>query len=471
VAEILARHEQSRPEQARRYADGSREEHAASQPTAADRPTVPIVASLQDYICLALAENPDLKAARQTALARAKRIPQVTALPDPMIATRTYSPNRPMMLAEGNNVFSMAITQQLPNPEKLDRQGRIALEETRMALAELEQTRLRVIGDVKRAYFQLYNLDQSIRITGENRRLLMDLVAVVRIQVSANKRPQDDALRAQVEVANLDRDLIELRQNRITTAAMLNTLLGRPPQTTVPRPEVFNPRDMDLKIESLMAQAIETNPELKRLEHQIERDRQSRRLAGLGYWPEFRIGVEWMAMEPRQMPAERSTQTLTMQPNGQMMPMTMMPMGAPKTESPEDMYAIMAEMSLPVWVQKIDAGIKEAEYNLGASIDQYTAARNRVAFRIQDALARVQAQRQLVEILKNTILPQARQAYELSRTSYAAGTTEFLAVSDNRQKWLTFNIQYHRALAELQRSMADLEQEIGRSLCETRTAK
>lgn len=472
VSEVLARHDQTRPQEARRYAMGGRP-RPSSTTAPATRPAGPAAmpATLQEYLCIALADNPDLKAARQTALARAKRIPQVTALPDPMIGTRTYSPNRPMMLEDGNNVFSMTITQQLPNPEKLDRQGRVALEETRMALAELERTKLRIIGDVKRAYFQLYNLDQSIRINEENRRLLADLVDIARIQVSANKRPQDDLLRAQVEVSNLDRDLIELRQNRLTTMAALNALMDRPPQTTVPAPKSFDPRDVALRIEDLVARAVRNNPELRRLEHQIERDRQSRRLAALGYWPEFRVGVEWMAMEPRRMPAEPASRTMAMQPDGTMMPMTMMPMRAPKTESPEDMYAIMAEMSLPIWVQKIDAGIKEAEFNLGASIDQYAAARNMVAFRIQDALARVQAQRQLVDILKHTIIPQARQTYELARASYAAGTTDFFYLIDNWRKWLTFSIQYHRALAELERSIADLEQEIGVSVLELQNGR
>lgn len=145
-----------------------------------------------------------------------------------------------------------------------------------------------------------------------------------------------------------------------------------------------------------------------------------------------------------------------------MMPMVEMAQMPDKmSEQANDMYAIMVEMNLPIRLQKTQAQILEAEYNLGASIHQYNAARNMVNFRIQDALARVQAQKQLAEILKTTIIPQARQAYEVSRTSYSAGTSDFLNLIDNWQKWLTFTIQYHRALGELQRSLADLEQEIG----------
>ena len=63
-------------------------------------------------------------------------------------------------------------------------------------------------------------------------------------------------------------------------------------------------------------------------------------------------------------------------------------------------------------------------------------------------------------------IPQSRQAYEVSRASYTAGRGEFLFVIDNWQKWLTFTIQYHRALGELERSVADLEEALGLSLGE-----
>jgi cobalt-zinc-cadmium efflux system outer membrane protein len=99
---------------------------------------------------------------------------------------------------------------------------------------------------------------------------------------------------------------------------------------------------------------------------------------------------------------------------------------------------------------------------------QYKAAKNRVYFQIEDAFTRVQAQQELAELFNSTIIPQAKQAYEVSRIGYVVGRSDFLDVIDNWQKWLTFNIQYHRAIGELERSVADLEQAIGLSLAETK---
>ena len=102
---------------------------------------------------------------------------------------------------------------------------------------------------------------------------------------------------------------------------------------------------------------------------------------------------------------------------------------------------------------------------------QYKAAKNRIYFQIEDALTRVRAQQELAELFSTTIIPQARQAYEVSRTGYVVGKSDFLDVIDNWQKWLAFTIQYHRAIGELERSVADLEQAIGLSLTEAQASQ
>ena len=54
----------------------------------------------------------------------------------------------------------------------------------------------------------------------------------------------------------------------------------------------------------------------------------------------------------------------------------------------------------------------------------------------------------------------------MSLSSYAAGTTDFLDIIEDHRRWLTLTIRYHQALSDLEISVADLEQAIGRSLAE-----
>ena len=412
-----------------------------------------VLDTLRDFIVVALENNPDIKAAEETARSKAERIVQVTALPDPMVTTRTLP--EPIRTAEGDNFFVLGISERFPVPEKLDRAGRIALEEMRAALQRLQEVRLRVIAEVKRAYFQLYVLDKSIEITQENQRLLRGLIDVARAQVAAGRRPQDDALRAQVELSSLEAELISLRQRRVTMVARVNELLDRTPNTPVASLDSFNIRKADLSLDQLLAKAADANPALKRLKHQIEREEHAVELAKLAYWPDFTLGFEWMYMEPRD--------AFRPPPN----PMTgQRPAVSTMSEEGTDNWVITFGFSLPIWFDKIKGGINEARHRLLATRQEYTATQNRIEFQIEDALERVQAQRDLAALFDSTIIPQAQQTYQVSQASYIAGASDFLYVIDNWRKWLVFTIQYHRSLGELERSVADLEEAIGLSLPE-----
>jgi len=454
VSAALERQAQQACSVARAYADGRA---SASAPTPATQPgpgAEPLT-RLRDYLLLALQQNPDILAAQETAHAAAAKVPQVTALPDPMLETRTLP--TPYMLADGSQFFILGVSQQLPLPEKLDLAGRMALEETRMALAELERARQRVIAEVKRTYFQLYVIDRTTEITLENKEVLRGLIEVARNQVAAGKRSQEDLLRAQLELLNLESELIELRQRRTTAAAMLNALLNRSPATPIPRLVDFDLRRVEAAVTELFARAGEVNPELKRFERQIERDRQAVRLAQLAYWPDINLGFEWMLMEPRAAFRPPRDPETGMRPAADRM-----------SEEGSDMWAINFSFNVPIWLEKIEAGIREARRRLAASTHAYVAARNTIYFQIADALARVRAQQELADLFATSVIPQARQAYEVSRASYMVGAADFQFLVENWQKWLRFRIQYHRAVGEVERSVADLEQAVGSSIVEAR---
>lgn len=459
ISEALADYE-------RRHAS-TRSQYASVPQAAPATPTTPTAPQLQaviedgtlaDLIATALERNPDILASIDTARSMASRIPQATALMDPMLATRTLP--EPIRTAEGDNYFVLGVQQKLPVPEKLDRRGRAALAESRMAIETLEQTRLRVIADVKRAYFQLFAIDQAVSITKENQTLLRDLIEVARGQMIAGRRQQEDVLRAQVELSNLESQLVELGQRRVTTVALINSVLDRAPSTDVPSLPEYDVRRLDPRLHELLAQAYQRNPELQRFERQIERDEQSLRLARLEYWPDFTVGFEWIQMDPRgafRPPVNPQT--------------GMRPRVSQMSEDGSDNWAITFGFNLPVWFERIEGGIREARERLSASRRQLHSAKNRITYQVEDALARISSQQDIAGLYATAIIPQAEQAYQVSRQGYVTGTSDFQFVIDNWQKWLFFRLQYYRTLGDLERSVADLEQAVGVSIIEAQTSR
>jgi len=99
-----------------------------------------------------------------------------------------------------------------------------------------------------------------------------------------------------------------------------------------------------------------------------------------------------------------------------------------------------------------------------ASEGDYHAAQNLVAFRIFEIWSRIETQQHTLDVLNDELIPQARQTYEVSLTSYQAGNTDFLSLIDNWRRWLNFELMRHRETVDLQTALAELQREVGMQL-------
>ena len=245
----------------------------------------------------------------------------------------------------------------------------------------------------------------------------------------------------------------------MTTVALINSILDRSPSTEVPPLSEYDIRRLNPRLDELLLRAYERNPELQRFERQIERDEQSLRLAKLEYWPDFTLGFEWIQMDPRgafRPPVNPQT--------------GMRPRVSQMSENGSDNWAITFGFNVPIWFERIEGGIREARERLSASRRQLRSAKNRITYQVEDALARIDSQRDIADLFATAIIPQAEQAYQVTREGYITGTSDFQFVIDNWQKWLFFRLQYYRTLGDLERSVADLEQAVGVSVIETQGA-
>ncbi len=71
---------------------------------------------------------------------------------------------------------------------------------------------LEVIQNVKKAYYELYFVEQSSRITTDERKSLEQFVDLDETKFRTGKASEQDVLRAQLEVSAVDAELIRLRQ-------------------------------------------------------------------------------------------------------------------------------------------------------------------------------------------------------------------------------------------------------------------
>ena len=122
------------------------------------------------FIRRALAENRTVQAAFHNVQSLKHRIPQVTALDDP-VASNTVFPIpsvAPQYSLMGYNPYNLTLAQQFPWFGTRRLRGEVADRDVRVALAELAVAQLDAVTAVKRAYFDLYAGERTRAILIEN---------------------------------------------------------------------------------------------------------------------------------------------------------------------------------------------------------------------------------------------------------------------------------------------------------------
>lgn len=409
-----------------------------SAPAPVDAATAPVLPELagphrvEEYIQFALTQNPDIQAARKRMEALAHQVPVAGSLDDPMLNV-TAQPQQ-VQTAAGQQEAIVAASQKVPWLGKLGTRAGVAESQVNVARAQLAAVELATIAKVKRAYYELYFIQQTIAVTEAEQKLLVDIRAIADSLYKTKQTNQQDVLRADVEVANIESELIRLRQQLASGQARLARLLHISPQTGVLAvenlPAEQAPRDLD----ALQRLAIAARPELHAQLAAIERDRRAVELARLQYKPDVTVGFSWIDV---------SRAGISPVANGQ------------------DALLLTAGMNLPVYRRRLDASLRSAEALAVSSARQYDALRDGTLEEVTDLFAQARSQQDLLTLFREDILPKARQTLAVSSRAYRVGEVDFLQLIDNWQELLRYEVSYRRLEASLRQTLAELERVVG----------
>ena len=195
---------------------------------------------LDDFIRRALAENRTVQAAYHNVMSLKERIPQVTALDDPVASNAVFPiPSvAPQYFLMGYNPYNLTLAQQFPWFGTLRLRGEAALGDVQVALAELAAAQLDTVAAVKRAYYNLYAGLKTDEILTENRQILEDFRTIARQRLRTGGT-QQDVIRSEVLISELDREMANNQQGiAMARSALARQLHIRPDAElkTLPRP-------------------------------------------------------------------------------------------------------------------------------------------------------------------------------------------------------------------------------------------
>ncbi len=391
---------------------------------------------LEAYVNFALSQNAGVQAARKRMEAAAMRVPQAASLKDPMLSVSGW-PFYPFVpqTAAGRVTAEAMVSQEVPWFGKLRADSEAAEAEVNMARAQLAAVELEVVEQVSRSYYELYFVEQSTRITEQNRNLLADVLQIADARYRTGTTSQQDVLRLQAELSTVDSDIVRLRQELDSARAELAQLLHVSPETPFETTGQLAEQDIPGDLERLYKQAITARPELHEQLAAVERDRFKVQRAQLEYFPDLTFGAQWGEM----------TRNRALAPSADGL----------------DMVGLNISGNLPVYRKRISAGVREAEAQVVASARQYDQMRDQTLRDVKSLFAQAKSQQEMAQLFRESIIPKTQQALDIAIREYRVGTTEFVQMIDNWRELLRLQILHQQLEAQVRQTLASLERVVG----------
>jgi len=420
------------------YAQNESPESPPPSETSAGEPAATDVelTTLAQALAYAERHNPGLRAAYDRWTAAAEQAPQATSLPDPRFSYAYFL--EPVQTRVGPQRQKFGFSQTIPLFGKLGRKGDMAIHGTNMAGAQFAGERLALRLRITQLWNDYYYLGRAITVTEANVRLVTYLENVALTQYAAGRTSHATAIRAQVELGRLEDRLRTLRDQRQSLVVGLNAELARPATAAIPWPDSLPESSLQYTQGNLQEMLAQHNPRLVALRASAARDSAAAALAGKGAIPDLTIGAEYIDTGPAIDPS--------------------MP-GSGKNAA-----MATASINVPLWFSHYRAESAQAQARRSASVHEAQQLQNRLLAELERALFEYRDAERRIELYAYTLLPKARQSFEVTEDAFTSGEATFTDLIDAQRTLLEFELAYERARADRTTRLAQLETIVGQPL-------
>jgi outer membrane protein TolC len=397
------------------------------------QPDKPVM-NVEQLIEEAIQNNPEILAQKKRWELFKEKIPQASALEDPMFGFGIISlPTNFSFRDEDMTMKEISLSQKFPFYGKRRLMGEMAQKEAEAVFTEIQEKANRIVKKVKATYYELSYNYRSTEITERNKEILENFAKIAETQYAVGMGIQQDVLKAHVEVSKMVDELIMLGQRRRALEAKLIALLNRSSESPIGKPEEVAYKKLPLNTGELQKTAIETNPTLKGMKKMIEAKEKAYALAKREYYPDLTARFAYGQRD-----------------NGPEM-------------KRRDMLTGMVEINIPIFYKsKQDRKVAEAKADIQAIEAQYQAMRNEIQFMITDMASMIQRVERQLELYKTGIIPQANLQLSSAMSAYRVNKADFMTLLDSRMTLYKYELEYHQALTEYEKNVASLEAAIGK---------
>lgn len=386
--------------------------------------------SIDEYVQLAVENNPGLKAKFSAYYESLERIPQVGALPDPNVTLGAYI--LPVETRVGSRVLDFEISQSFPWFGTLAAKKDEASQWAQVKFREFQVSKTELLYKVKSAYYEMYTINASINTQKEYLHILDKQEQELLTKVEAAKASLADVLRTQMKQKILTAELESLIDSYTSLTAQMNALLSRSSSATVnTTTNEINPIDLGLQEELLLDSIMSNNPNIKLLQETNNALESQKVVAKLARSPTMSAGLSYGMIQRRT--------DVEIPSNGQNILMPRISMGIPLNR------------------KKYDAKVKEVELRQESIAFEIVDQQNTLAFRFTEVKNQYRDAKRNHELYQELTI-QAKQTMDILTTSYSTDLKRYEEILDMQSLLLSYELELEKAKAKQHIAIARIEQ-------------
>ncbi len=383
----------------------------------------------REAIDYALAHNAGIVAAReQVEEARAQAV-TAAAFADPTISADTMGEHHPLDVGSGN-ITDQYLGFTVPFPGKRGLRREVAEATLHAAEFTLIQNREQVESQTAQDYDALLVAERHRVDLQESKQFSADFLAKTETRFAGGTVAKVDVIKAKVDVAQADNDLIANERTIDSARATLNRIMGRMGGAPLVLTQALDVPGTLPDIETLERLAAQSRPELQSLVAQQRGARSATRLAREFWAPDFNVTLARNTLQ-----------------------------GGPTT------WTSTLLIGFPIFFWQHQKGeVANAEHRESELAADLSDERVQVSLDVRSNYATASTAMRQVVFIRDELLPEAREVYRVASVSYSLGATSALDFLDAKRTLVDAERQYVDALGSANDAQAALEQAVGAPL-------
>lgn len=350
--------------------------------------------TLQDYLSMASQNNPEIQMAYKTFEAALQKAPQVSSLPDPSLTVSAFG--RMVETRVGTQEARFSLMQMFPWFGTLEAKKNAA---NLMAEANFQKyldSRNEVFLHIKKAYAELYEINQMILLEEKNLQILNNYRELALSKFKSGKGAMVDVVRIDIKRNESETKIQLLKDQNQPLQIQFNSLLNIDLDEMISIPDSLSllENETPLEKDSLFV----FNPKLMGLDKKIESFKAQKKVVKNEGYPMIGLGLDYSIISKRDVP--------DLKMNGQ------------------DAIMPMLSVTLPIFRKKYKAKQREVNFMLQATNYEKQAVKNNLQTAYSMANYNVLKAKTLKILYKNQI-ESTQQAISLLIAAYSNSGTNF----------------------------------------------